>query len=114
MKLLTKVKDVLEAEDLRGRFRRSGVLLALTGLHSHQMEGSVGVWVVLDEQLGDAQGLLQNEDYAVETRLSEEEMVEIEANGNARLEVLLQKANLFFFSGVTLMVFLLMLLAQTG
>ncbi len=87
MILLKEFDSLIDAESLSERLRSAGVLTHISGKHANHLGPAVtgpikvGVWVVLDHQVQDAEALLINSEHHVAQPLTEEEMVMLEAQG---------------------------------
>ncbi len=74
---------VNEAELAASTLEASGIATFISNGDSARLPvassfaGGVGLWVLVDEQLPDAQKLLENPDHEVEVKLSDEELKEI-------------------------------------
>lgn len=89
MILLREFTSEIDAERLSQRLRVRGILTHVSGKQSKQLGAlvtgtvKVGVWAVLEDQTGDAIALVTNNRHQVVSPLTEEEMLEIEAQATS-------------------------------
>ncbi len=91
MKLLNEFSSMSEAEDAEAWFRARGVLTRVESGGASQLYGitssvvKVGLWVVLDEQVADAEALTTDKRHVVCYKLSATEMQELEDQGKEQI-----------------------------
>ena len=83
MKLVTEFLTAGEADLAASTLEKAGIATYVSNSDSARLPvassyaGGVGVWVVVDEQLRDAQQLLENPDHEVQVELTDEQRREI-------------------------------------
>tara|TARA_R110002111_G_scaffold100371_1_gene155448 strand:+ start:100 stop:456 length:357 start_codon:yes stop_codon:yes gene_type:complete len=108
MKLLKEFSTLSEAEDTRRQFREQGVLTNIESDGTSQLYGiagsavKVGLWVVLNDQIADAEALLANPQHEVAYQLTEVQMQSLESQGKAQMASLVKYAGI----GVTVLLVL--------
>lgn len=111
LKLLTEYLTAGEAELAASTLEAAGIATFVSNSDSAKLPvassyaGGIGLWVVVDEQLWDAEQLLDNPDHEVRVTLSEEQRQEIHAIvANTGLDGAL--GLLFRLLGLTVLLFL--------
>jgi len=114
MKLLQEYLSVSEAEEAEAWFRARGVLTRLESSGVSQLYGiagsavKVGLWVVLDEQVVDAEALFADKHHVVSHKLSVSEIQALEDQGKVQIASLTKYIGygaLIFTSVFALMIF---------
>ena len=82
MKLVTQFLTSGEAELASSTLEAAGIATFVSNKDSARLPvagsaGGIGLWVIVDEQLWDAQQLLENPDHQVEVQLTEAQQREI-------------------------------------
>jgi hypothetical protein len=86
MKLVTYYADPAEASEARARLREAGIMSEVDSVDPHIMKPSrsgatrVGLWVVHDEQFGDAVRLLENPDHVPKRIIAFDEVNAVESS----------------------------------
>ncbi|MEO1203010.1 MAG: hypothetical protein AAFX10_09890 [Pseudomonadota bacterium] len=111
MKLLTEYLTAGEAELAASTLEAAGIATFVSNSDSAKLPvassyaGGIGLWVVVDEQLWDAEQLLDNPDHEVRVTLTEEQRREIHSMfANTGLDGAL--GLLFRLLGLTVLLFL--------
>lgn len=85
MKLVTEFLTVGEAELASSTLEAAGIATFISNRDSARLPvagnaGGIGLWVMVDEQLWDAQQLLEDPDHQVQVQLTEAQQREIKAS----------------------------------
>ena len=86
MKLVTEYLTAGEAELAASTLEAAGIVTFVSNSDSARLPiassnaGGIGLWVVVDEQLWDAQQLLENPEHEVQSKLTEAQQQEIRAS----------------------------------